>query len=880
MSDAPPSLAALMPRLPVWVRAINAFGRTRVGRSLIDRQLTVESILHDAERQSGDDGLHGDVTARTALAVLLDETVTDPELTPFGRLTVRRTLLGTLGNRTRIAAEVALHPETRNVPIARPLVIAGMPRTGTTLLQRLLAEDPQFRALRCWEALSPAPSPQPDAIARDPRIARAARELRMLHRLFPAIDSLHAMSATAFEECEWLLQNALTLPGFVFESPEFPRFNAWCRTQDQQPAYDYYRLQLQILSRSFPPQRWILKGNEHLPSLSALIAVFPDAGVIQTHRDPAESLPSTLSFYLQLMGLKYAPSEARLQQAVQTMVDDYADTLDRARAVRDRADGRRFFDVPYPELVADPVGVLRRLYAHFEIEFTSDTERRLHRWLAANPQGKFGRHRYSLAQFGLSRGGVHERFANYLQGAPLTDSTPITSPERTPRSVAKLVTLEQALRADDASAFAWFAAHVNPKEARLLRLGNVHRRYVRAAGCCLYDAAGREYLDLTSGCGSLPLGHNPPEVIAAVQGAQRLPSVLLMGYPPLAGAVGKSLSALLPDGLSVVTLGSGGAEAVEIALITAALATGRDGVVAVENSYHGHTLATLALSRQGPDRFQSAAKMWDLRSVPLGDLAALEAALADRNVAAFLIEPILGEGGAVLPPVGYLRGAEALCRNYGTLLILDEIQTGFGRTGRMFALDHDGVRPDIVTVGKAFGGGVIPVSAAVTTPEIWQRAYGDGHHFQLAINTFGGNAAACAAALKTMEILVRDGLANRAATLGAHAILRLEALRQRRPIVKSIRGRGLLLGIEIDPPSNPDRHAGLIVSRMLEQHGVLTSFYERDRRILRFEPPLIITEAEIDRAVEAFDEVLGHSLGGLTLGHATTLAKRSLRLPR
>ena len=203
----------------------------------------------------------------------------------------------------------------------------------------------------------------------------------------------------------------------------------------------------------------------------------------------------------------------------------------------------------------------------------------------------------------------------------------------------------------------------------------------------------------------------------------------------------------------------------EIALRTARAYTKRKRFVSCEGGYHG--LSFGAMSVCGSDRYSKCvgSLMSGCDRVPFGDIGALGAALKDRDVAGFVVEPVQGEGGARAPPEGYLRESKELCEKHGTLLILDEIQTAFGRTGKMFALEHEKVTPDILTLSKSLGAGVVPISASITTPEIFDRAFGQGDNFDMAISTFGGNARACAAAIKTIEIMLRDHIPERAASL-------------------------------------------------------------------------------------------------------------------
>jgi len=433
----------------------------------------------------------------------------------------------------------------------------------------------------------------------------------------------------------------------------------------------------------------------------------------------------------------------------------------------------------------------------------------------------------------------------------------------------KVITLEQALARPKNEAFPAFARHVNPVGAKLLRLGNFDKHYTRAEGIYLYDDTGRRYMDFTAGFGALNLGHSPTEVLAAVRKAESSPNVLLMGFSPLMGALGETLSGILPGELSVTCFGNGGAESVELALKTARAATGRTRFVSCNNAYHGLSFGAMSVSASRRYQGIFGPLVEHCETVPFGDAAALEQRLANEDVAAFIVEPIQGEGGAVVPPEGYLRIAAELCHTHGTLFIVDEIQTGFGRTGRLFAIEHDDTVPDVMLLSKSLGAGVVPISVCCTTEAIWDRAFGRRDRFDLVISTFGGNAAACAASLKAIEITLREDLAGRAAALGQYANTRLQDLAKKHDNVKAIHGKGLLLGIELIPPISAaavdDNYALMVASCLLNDYGILTSYFDLAPKILRFEPPLVVTKPEIDRAIDAFDQVLGLSVGSLTL---------------
>ena len=408
------NITTILPVLPWWVRLVNRLGNQLEQIPLFHDLLSVRAIITEAERKTGLSDW-GDEDILTPLRLLTEPDAEGLKLTFSGKWYVHRNLVELLVNRLLIQDEVARHPEILSIPVQRPLFIAGMPRTGTTVLQRLLSEDPNSRPLLCWEALHPVPPPDPKTQGTDLRIKRVEREIKFLYAVFPEIASLHYMDARTPEECEWLLKNSLIVPSFVWEFPEFPAYNAWCEGLDKTPAYSYYKVQLQILQWKFPPARWVLKGNEHVNSLGALLSVFPDACIIQTHRDPCKSFASEVSFYLKLLGLKSTAPGKFLARAAREMLEHYARTLERAMAFRRNADPTRFFDVPYGELLRDPFGIIRKIYDHFDLPLNEDCLGRMRRWLAENPQGKHGVHRYSLEQFGLDPEQVRERFSAYIE---------------------------------------------------------------------------------------------------------------------------------------------------------------------------------------------------------------------------------------------------------------------------------------------------------------------------------------------------------------------------------------------------------------------------------------------------------------------------------
>jgi len=437
------------------------------------------------------------------------------------------------------------------------------------------------------------------------------------------------------------------------------------------------------------------------------------------------------------------------------------------------------------------------------------------------------------------------------------------------------------------------ARHLDPSLVDVLRIIGFDEEYVSARGSYLYDAGGRAYLDLHTGEGFASLGHNHPDVRAVLQAA--LAEDLLDGvqihYSALAGMLAEALSARLPEGIEALFFASTGAEAVDAAMKFARAATGRSRFVSCRSGFHGVTLGPLSLVgdeffTEGFGRLLGGCEL-----VEFGDLGPLEAQLRRGDVAAFVVEPI--QGRTVAPaPAGYLRAAGELCRRYGTMFVLDEVQTGLGRTGRWFALDEWGLEPDFVLVGKALSGGCMPVAAMATTREIYQQAVGTLERSYVHQSTFGRNRLSMAAGLATMRVIERDGLVERAAHVGARLREGLAELQQRHEIIKEVRGRGLMIGIELGAPSGSvarlswrlvraaaeGLYPQLIVIPLHRDHGVITMAAGKND-IIKLLPPLTLTEAEAEQFLHAFGAVLTECEGSAGKNWAVVrdIAKATLR---
>jgi len=368
---------------------------------------------------------------------------------------------------------------------------------------------------------------------------------------------------------------------------------------------------------------------------------------------------------------------------------------------------------------------------------------------------------------------------------------------------------------------------------------------VRGDGLRVWDSDGREYLDFTSGIAVTSLGHCHPRVTGAIQEAA---ATLLHVSNIFHSAPQIHLAKLLCEHSFAdrVFFGNSGAEANEAAIKLARkyakerFASDRFEIIATRNSFHGRTLATV--SATGQEKYQHGFEplVPGFKHVPYNDLRAMERAM-DSRTAAILVEPLQGEGGVYVPDDDYLPGLRKLCDETGALLILDEIQTGMGRTGRLWAYEHAGVEPDIMTLAKALANGV-PIGAMLARDEV-ARALGPGTHG----STFGGTPFVSSVALATLTTMIEEGIPERAAKMGRHVMQALGRMRARQPAIREVRGRGLLIGIELDrvaaPVVDACRDAGLLV---------LTA----GDRVVRLAPALIASEADCDRALEILEQAL------------------------
>jgi hypothetical protein len=368
-------------------------------------------MLATASRRTG---LHdfGEDSFRDPLARLVRSIESEARLNLVGRIAAREDLTGMLMNRLFVERDRAQHPDIAREEVRRPLVILGMPRSGSTFLHGLLAQDPAHRVPLHWELRFPSPPPDRATRATDPRIARAARHIRWFHRLAPEFKKIHPVGAELPEECVVVLSHAFR--SFEFSSTWFvPSYQSWLEQADLEPAYRHHRRVLQNLQWRCPGDRWLLKAPPHLPGLRALCAVYPDADLVMTHRDPLEVVASVASLHVTLRRtFSRAVDPLAVGPEVSRML---ADDIRRGFAARDDgcAPPERFLDVWYTQLMDDPLAVVRRIYRHFDLPLTADAEARMRAYLGAHPKDREGRHVYSLAQFGLDADVERARYREY-----------------------------------------------------------------------------------------------------------------------------------------------------------------------------------------------------------------------------------------------------------------------------------------------------------------------------------------------------------------------------------------------------------------------------------------------------------------------------------
>ena len=446
----------------------------------------------------------------------------------------------------------------------------------------------------------------------------------------------------------------------------------------------------------------------------------------------------------------------------------------------------------------------------------------------------------------------------------------------------------------EAERYALHTRHLNEQMVRVLKTIGYDVGFRSAQGPYLYDREGARYLDLLSGWGVFALGRNHPAVRDALKSVldSDLPNLVQMDVSPLAGVLAERLLKRTPY-LQKAFFANSGTEAVEAAIKFARSATGRPGIAFCGHAFHGLTYGGLSLN--GDDIFRNGfgPLLPDCVEVPFDDLEALERALASRRIAAFVVEPIQGKG-VNLPSNGYLAGVAELCRRSGTLFVADEIQTGLGRTGRFLAVEHWGVEPDMVLLAKSLSGGHVPVGAVLTRKWVFDKVFDRMDKAVVHGSTFSKNDLAMAAGLATLEVLEREQVIENAAARGERLLRAFESMAERYEFVKTVRGKGLMIGIEFGPPRSLKLKAAwsvletmnvglfcqLITVPLFKEHKVLSQVAGHASHTVKLLPPLVISDADCDWIERSFDAVIAdsHRVPGAAWSLGKTLADHAVKM--
>lgn len=439
--------------------------------------------------------------------------------------------------------------------------------------------------------------------------------------------------------------------------------------------------------------------------------------------------------------------------------------------------------------------------------------------------------------------------------------------------------------------------HVNRTLVKVLRTIGLDKVYTRAEGAYLYDEEGKDYLDFLSGYGVFNIGRNHPVLKKTVKDAvdMDLPNMVQMDCALLSGLLAEKLTALTHPGLDAIFFTNSGTEAVEGALKFARGATGRSRVLSLQGSYHGLTLGALSITQNANFQEGFGDLLPGVEHIPRYDLDALEYELKKNDVACFIVELVQGKG--VHFPKGddadFFQKAQELCHQYGALFICDEVQTGIGRTGKLFAYEHWDLKPDILTLAKALSGGFVPVAAFLTSRDIHQKVYSRLDRCVVHSTTFGRNNLAMACGLATLQVMEDENLAENALIRGGQLEQRLLELQKKYDIIKEVRVKGLMAAVEFQEPSSmklkiawkalhaADKglFAQMIVTPLFQNHRILAQVAGHHMDVIKILPPLIVGDKEIDQFVNALEDTI-QKLGtfpGPMWSFGTNLVKAAMK---
>ncbi|MGW6778006.1 aspartate aminotransferase family protein [Brucella pseudogrignonensis] len=451
----------------------------------------------------------------------------------------------------------------------------------------------------------------------------------------------------------------------------------------------------------------------------------------------------------------------------------------------------------------------------------------------------------------------------------------------------KLLTVEDAKALDLPRMTELFTGHLNPGQLHFMKLLGFHKvKIERAEGMYYYDQNGRKILDFFGGFGSLALGHNHPRILEARRKFQEemRHEIAIAFMSQYAAALAYDIAACSPGDLDMVFLGSSGSEAMEAAIKVAERAAGpkKPKIVYAENSFHGKTKGVLSITDGG--LYRGEFKLVDNTvRVPFGDIESIENAFrSDPEIGVIVLETVQGGGGIIQADTAFWQKLRQLCDQYGVIWVADEVQCGFGRTGKFYAFEHYGVIPDVTALAKSLGGGKTAMAAMIAKRDVYMKAYGTPKTAMIhAMATFGGIGEACITSIETINVLYDEHLIDNSAETGDYLLERLNELHARYPkLIKEVRGKGMMVGLEFHDFSNAmpmvlrpvlamlddklkGSLPGFIGSHLLRDHGVLVAFTEYNRNVIRLEPPLICGRAHVDEFITALDEILGRGIVGI-----------------
>jgi len=431
-------------------------------------------------------------------------------------------------------------------------------------------------------------------------------------------------------------------------------------------------------------------------------------------------------------------------------------------------------------------------------------------------------------------------------------------------------TLEEAINLTEKEVKELHREYLNPGLVSLMSLIGFDKVYTWAEGSIVRDIKGKEYIDFLGGYGSLNLGHNPSEVFSALEKVKNMPNILQASLGSLTAVLAKNLALIAPGDLKRSFFCNSGAEAVEGALKLARIASRKEKIIYCEGSFHGKTLGALSVTGREKYKRNFQPLIPNCQAVPFGDINSLESTVKNKDCAAFIVECIQGEGGIIVPPEGYLKKVENLCQKHDVLLIIDEIQTGLGRTGKMFACEYEGVVPDIMCLAKSLGGGIMPIGAYITNEEIYKNAYGGMEKALLHTSTFGGNSLACAAGISALKTIIDKNLAEEAQKKGEYLLSQLEILKSNYGLIKDVRGKGLMIGLELSGSNNNllnklsggtldlfanEYFASFLAGKLLNDYQIITAYTLNNPNVIRIEPPLTIEYKYLDKLLFALKDI-------------------------